>query len=795
MATRSTDTGLSRRVPPVVSDDLMTALTLQLQDLDASLAPNRATGANALDRDRRAALDAYRQSIHEMIAVNSCPRGTGAEEGNGLTNELDDTDAALPVAGPSGAQPVQSQPMPESRTEGAVSFIYPRRSTVASARDVEDLRSILRTWSCEGCDLRAYEIRTSHSLAELPCGHIYCNECLQRMAALAARNEASYPTQCCGLTVTFRLLSLVLPDDDLQRYLDAGREFSSERRLYCANTRCFRFIPDDANSDPRDGTARCGACGLNTCPQCRELRHRGPCVRTRDMQRLRDLVRENGWQNCSRCGRAIERVDGCHHMTCVCGHEFCYTCGADYGTCECGDDELGFMDDDERLPWDGFSEILTDNSGWGNDGRGESSSPPTPSWESDSRNSDGASSPIHGRDSSHSQSGRSQSGRRGYHCHRHCEHCARHRHRHRHHHHHGRPQSPGGREQNGGPPGALAMVGAVGFAWLGQADLLPANIADQIAGLMGREMANAFQQANTSNVGSSSNDNSYSGTNTTTSETPRRGATDEDRYNRPSTGSGHATVRRHVGGGDGADDGQPDPNNDWGLGNTASQGAVASGWEATGDATDTGGSWGGGISGGNTGSGNTGSGNRGTGNGGNARSGNRGAGNGGNGRSGTRAGAGGDDGRGRGAGNSRDTGNRILQRGERAERATPKADAKGTSAKKRAGKTRKVRFQDVEETGRDDDDDDSEEEDDEEDEDEVNEENGEDDEDSNSNSNSDAGVHSRSFITTVIAMATYAITATQTGIIITTAMAIILMAIITIAKNVIGVVVMKVAIA
>jgi len=35
----------------------------------------------------------------------------------------------------------------------------------------------------------------------------------------------------------------------------------------------------------------------------------------------------------------IELTQGCFHMTCWCGHEFCYSCGADYAsgvqTCQC----------------------------------------------------------------------------------------------------------------------------------------------------------------------------------------------------------------------------------------------------------------------------------------------------------------------------------------------------------------------------------------------------------------------------------------------------------------------------
>lgn len=42
---------------------------------------------------------------------------------------------------------------------------------------------------------------------------------------------------------------------------------------------------------------------------------------------LRSLMGTMGWQRCPDCGMGIERTQGCPHMVCVCGGEFCYNCG------------------------------------------------------------------------------------------------------------------------------------------------------------------------------------------------------------------------------------------------------------------------------------------------------------------------------------------------------------------------------------------------------------------------------------------------------------------------------------
>lgn len=42
---------------------------------------------------------------------------------------------------------------------------------------------------------------------------------------------------------------------------------------------------------------------------------------------LASLMGTMGWRRCPDCGTGIERTQGCPHMVCVCGGEFCYSCG------------------------------------------------------------------------------------------------------------------------------------------------------------------------------------------------------------------------------------------------------------------------------------------------------------------------------------------------------------------------------------------------------------------------------------------------------------------------------------
>ncbi|CAO2207746.1 unnamed protein product [Urochloa humidicola] len=71
---------------------------------------------------------------------------------------------------------------------------------------------------------------------------------------------------------------------------------------------------------------------------CREYKRQYPHARPEDA-RLENLAKERLWRQCVKCRHMIELAEGCYHMTCVCGYEFCYTCGKEWkekkATCSC----------------------------------------------------------------------------------------------------------------------------------------------------------------------------------------------------------------------------------------------------------------------------------------------------------------------------------------------------------------------------------------------------------------------------------------------------------------------------
>mmetsp|Transcript_56365 Transcript_56365/g.150737 ORF Transcript_56365/g.150737 Transcript_56365/m.150737 type:complete len:638 (-) Transcript_56365:145-2058(-) len=99
---------------------------------------------------------------------------------------------------------------------------------------------------------------------------------------------------------------------------------------------------------PADGaTIPCPGCFEYLCLHCRDQAHAGQTCSEFQKKRLdeRDgdsalqkTAARRGWKQCQQCLITVERSDGCNHMTCNCGHQFCYRCGADWKParkCEC----------------------------------------------------------------------------------------------------------------------------------------------------------------------------------------------------------------------------------------------------------------------------------------------------------------------------------------------------------------------------------------------------------------------------------------------------------------------------
>ena len=82
----------------------------------------------------------------------------------------------------------------------------------------------------------------------------------------------------------------------------------------------------------------CPLCGKSTCVECGQAWHGGmTCaenqINNRDESVTVAHLKDLHMQKCTKCNFWVERSAGCDHMSCRCGHQFCYKCGAEWGSC------------------------------------------------------------------------------------------------------------------------------------------------------------------------------------------------------------------------------------------------------------------------------------------------------------------------------------------------------------------------------------------------------------------------------------------------------------------------------
>ncbi|XP_059430563.1 uncharacterized protein LOC132164147 isoform X2 [Corylus avellana] len=127
-------------------------------------------------------------------------------------------------------------------------------------------------------------------------------------------------------------------------------------RIYCPYPRCSTLMSKsdvleyakDFMAVERSGARKCLKCHALFCINCKVPWHSNmtchaykllnPHPPAEDVK-LKSLATRNLWRQCVKCNHMIELAEGCYHMTCRCGYEFCYTCGAEWknkqATCSC----------------------------------------------------------------------------------------------------------------------------------------------------------------------------------------------------------------------------------------------------------------------------------------------------------------------------------------------------------------------------------------------------------------------------------------------------------------------------
>lgn len=197
--------------------------------------------------------------------------------------------------------------------------------------------------------------------SKLSCGHRMCHACIKRVFVLSTQDPQLMPPKCCTEEmIPLERVQHLFSEAFKKRWNKKFDEYSTANRLYCPSKGCGEWIdPKHIKLDRVVGRrfGVCGKCKTKVCKKC-GLRWHGArdCDNDDETKKVIDMGKEQGWQRCYSCRAMVQLSEGCNHMKCRCGVEFCYVCGEKWKTCDCPWFNVP-PEGQAPLPWEDFFRV------------------------------------------------------------------------------------------------------------------------------------------------------------------------------------------------------------------------------------------------------------------------------------------------------------------------------------------------------------------------------------------------------------------------------------------------------
>ena len=185
-----------------------------------------------------------------------------------------------------------------------------RQETRHGHTDPRDtLQTERRLEVCVACQ----EEKEARDIAEVPCGHFYCRECIPQLLRTAMTDESRFPPHCCRQPIPISSVRAIIPTELFEQFEIKRVEWETADRTYCHHPTCSAFIPPRTIASK---AAQCPRCENTTCAVCKGAGHgEGSCPEDAGVQEILALATARGWQRCYRCRSVVSLRSGCQHMT------------------------------------------------------------------------------------------------------------------------------------------------------------------------------------------------------------------------------------------------------------------------------------------------------------------------------------------------------------------------------------------------------------------------------------------------------------------------------------------------
>ncbi|KAI6849897.1 hypothetical protein KC332_g3618 [Hortaea werneckii] len=150
---------------------------------------------------------------------------------------------------------------------------------------------------CAACGDEA-EDEDSNNFCHVPCGHWYCDECLQTLFRATITDESLFPPGCCKQPFEFIAIRPHLPEELAAQFEAKKEELGNKNRIYCTRPTCSAFIGTDHRNER---VAVCPDCKSETCMACKGPMHEDECPVDEALESVLKLAGDEDWQRCPDC--------------------------------------------------------------------------------------------------------------------------------------------------------------------------------------------------------------------------------------------------------------------------------------------------------------------------------------------------------------------------------------------------------------------------------------------------------------------------------------------------------------